>query len=55
MQTEIGLRIKINQESSQATRGERGAKIHGGGGFTNATFLVEQRDHAHFFLAVHRM
>ena len=38
-----------------ANRGERGAKIHGGCGFTNATFLVEQRDHAHFFLAVHRM
>ena len=53
MQTEIGLRIKIDQQSAQATGGEGRAKIHGGGGFSNATFLIEQRDHAHFFLTVH--
>ena len=55
MQTEIGLRIKINQQGAQATGGKGRAKIHGGGGFSNATFLIKKRDHSHFVLAVHRL
>ena len=43
----IALRIKIGQENTDASFGERGAEVQGGRGFPHPALLVGDGDNLH--------
>ena len=42
----VGLGVAVDEEGGDAFEGEGGGEIDGGGGFADATFLVDDGDDA---------
>ncbi len=44
----VGLGVEVHEENSFAEFGQSGGQVHGGGGFSDSTFLIGHCDHFHF-------